>query len=423
MAHAMKHDDELTDEQKTKKKMVEADAKAAFLQPKPAGFGHDLLDGHGPILGNGRLTGKATSVKNGLGCHTMSRHDDVYGKDVNGVGFDLFGESFACDGVQEEDFDGDHVKTWRERMLNGLRVETSVENSFGTVYSGDEPEVARVVMEWKYGTWVKANVVYDEHDEISDDDVDYDGSWFEDERPWLQEEPDMLRSRIMFRTDDEDDLFLKYERKWDSGFKKDGMTFQRLDFREINDGLKAQGFVSNPLYQPGDEKIQGGQPRMVPKGALVGMGGVNRCNPHRGKCECHIPTLKVMRKRMKNWNVSVFSNGKKMYWPKPGKSLEDLYTTNMIKYDGTAYTGPTTTLAILTKADRRKSCRAQAHWGKKVVKNQQPLVMHVAKKQVTSWSAALKKRKTKKTTTTTTTENAEPEQQVPQQQRRQSIVW
>lgn len=429
----MKHDDELTDEQKKKNRMALDDAKAAFLQPKPAGFfGHDLLDGHGPIIGTGRLTGNATSVKNGLGCHPATRHDDVYGKDVNGVGFDLFGESFGCDGVQEEDFDGDHVKSWRERVLNGL-------SGWKTVFSGDGFAPNQNTMEWKNGTWVPVNwndwdvpgAVYDENGEV----VSYNDNWWEYEHGggWIEEEERIRESeleylawrdegdaeldRLRIHHYDDNDYF-EAERKWEASTRKDG--FKKLNFREINDGLKAQGFVNNPLYTKGDHA----QPQMVPKGALVGMGGVKRCNPHRGKCECHIPTLKEMRKRMKNWNVTVFSNGKKMYWPKPGKSMEDLYTANMVKYDGTVYTGPTTTLAILTNADRRNSCRAQANWGKKVVKNQQPLVMHVAKKQVTSWGAALKKRKTKETTTTTTTtENAEPEQQVPQQQRRQSIVW
>jgi hypothetical protein len=408
----------MTEEQLLKKKAA-ADAKNAFIQPKEVGFGHDLYNAHGPIIGSGKDTGKGNSNFTGLGVHPATRHDDVYGKDVNGIGFDLFGESFGDGVIEEEDFDGDHVKTWRERLLNGLESDDPQGlGEPGDLFTEFSPyRISRQqktssetgLLEWDGEGWVDTvedHYAWWEHQ--------YDGSWWMPSGYDLTDEYEQEMTAL-YSNDPWDELYRKFEAEWDSRPERNGIKFIRTNRWEVSERLKEQGFVNNPLYTR-----DGTQPRMVPKGALVTMGGVKRCNPHKGKCECHIPALKEVRKRMKNWTVTKMRNGKKLYQPKPGKTMEDLYTTNMVKHDGTLYTGPTTFLAILTNADRRNSCRAQTKWGKKITKIEKPVF--VQRKQVVSWGAALKKLKSK-TTTTTTTEQPEPEQQVPKQQPRKSFVW
>ena len=83
---------------------VKTNAREAFIQPDNNTwmYKHNPYNGWHPIWGNGPGSGS-------LGIHTAKRHDDVYGKDVNGIGLGPFEPSYGEEQDADENFAGDHA--------------------------------------------------------------------------------------------------------------------------------------------------------------------------------------------------------------------------------------------------------------------------------------------------------------------------
>ena len=296
---------------------AETDAREAFIQADNNTwmYKHNPYNGYHPIWGNGAGSGS-------LGVHTAKRHDDVYGKDVNGIGLGPFEPSYDEEQENDESFAGDHALWWR---------------GFRTGY------VEWQELEYEDDIWVE------EQQYVPDDEV-------QDMR--------MKAWQEAVENDDEDTLWERhYDRTvaldaWEAKYLEQGRIHELerdLDARygegmskyfHLNADLdefkwkvwtpryRRAGMVKNPRWFKGSVQ----EPRHIPAGAVFTKADVRVCLPSKGRCECTKPILQRV---------------KKMPWGG--------YDKNPRGFGGWKH------VVCVTNEDIKKACYKKPWWGKKTV--------------------------------------------------------
>jgi len=312
---------------------------------------HNLYNGYHPIIGGGAGSGV-------MGSHPARRHDDVYGKDVNGIGLSPFEPKFG-EGTQNENTEGDHAVNWRNRLLEGtenldesdgldgwkkVRSGRTKTIRYQCKKTGNWLEKIRHVMKWIY-----------EGDEIVDVQ-----DWDEDDylRYWEHEAiADGLREDMKFQSEaieewdalhetavDEhewDEMYHKAEKRYaERTFVKTlygvQVRLSKTNYREINERAREAGMVRNPRWTKGDTQ----QPYHIPRGALPNKADVRVCFPSKGRCECTKPILQRVRR---------------MPWGGYDKG-------DIAKRHGY---GRWMNLVCTTHSDKKKACYTKKGWGHK----------------------------------------------------------
>ena len=361
---------------------AKTNAREAFIQADNNTWmsKHNPYNGHHPIQGNGAGSGS-------LGIHTAKRHDDVYGKDVNGIGLGPFEPSYGEEQDADENFAGDHALWYK-----GFRT--------GYVEWQDQ--------EYEDDMWVKDA-------EMHDNDVVQDYMRDEAWQVGLAKREEAWQGAV--ENDDEDALWERhYDRTvaatltvWEARYLEEGRIhelerdldarygagmskyfylnadldefkmWRKTNRKEQNRLAREAGMVKNPRWFKGSVQ----EPYHIPAGAVFTKADVRVCLPSKGRCECTKPILQRV---------------KRMPWGG--------YDKNSRGFGGWKH------VVCVTNEDIKKACYKKPWWGKKTVSVIAP---QITRRKI-GWHAP--KPKTPKA------EPQKPEQRVetPVQQRRKRII-
>lgn len=408
-----------TDEQLLK--AARADAIAYFTQSdNDTWWKHNLYNGHHPIIGGGAGSGVN-------GTHPARRNDDVYGKDVNGIGLSPFEPNFG-EGTQNESNEGDYAVKWRCRILDGEEEldQSNGLNDWKKVATGRYEVVQRKCKETGEMLDKRLPVVawrYFGEDIELQDTIDYDDAADEWEYTLnefgetisvklIEDEAETLvwcNTRGMWVTQaerkqhwhDSYDMEKQYEAFEKSWVEKTRPIFnngiemriaKNTNHREINKRAREAGMVRNPRWTKGCLD----QPYHIPRGALLTKANIRVCNPGIGKCECEKPILQRVRRV-------------------PWGGYEKGHKAERYGF------GRWMNLTITTQSDKDKACWRQKWWGMKKAdkKTAIPSISRRKASKAVSWDSVIPgepKANTPKTET-------KPEQRVEVQRQSRVVEW
>lgn len=310
--------------QKMRKSAALIDAKAAFAgnSNNESNAGHNLYNANDPIIGRGSGSGV-------MGSHPAKRHDDVYGKDVNGIGLSPFEPNFG-EGTQNNTTEGDHALAWRDRLFE-------TEEWVGDLGVNDYPEI----WDSEEGEWITQSMM-DERvaNKKFDDENNARIELWEQREIEANEQRENEAAALKTLLDHENKWVTKFRSTYNNGVE---MYFAIIDHRENNKRAREAGMVRNPRWKKGCHD----QPYHIPRGALLSKADIRVCNPHRGKCECTKPILQRVRR---------------MPWGGYDKG-------DIAKRHGF---GRWMNLVCTTHSDKKKACRNQKWWGVKKVQTKIP---------------------------------------------------
>lgn len=408
-----------TDEQLLKK--IRAYALDGFTQSdNDTWWKHNLFNGHHPIIGGGAGSGA-------LGTHPARRHDDVYGKDVNGIGLSPFEPNFG-EGTQNESNEGDYAVKWRCRILDGDEEldQSNGLNDWRKVATGRLQEVQRKckktgkmldkrlpVMAWRYfgddpgsediiagmtaaEEWTYNMNEFGETYKVKRTEHEAGLVWCNIRSMWVTEE-DMAQA-VATEENNWDYIAAEYDRLYDEKTRviyDNGIPMQivkNTNHREINKRAREAGMVRNPRWTKGCID----QPYHIPRGALLTKANIRVCNPGTGKCECEKPILQRVRRV-------------------PWGGYEKGHKAKRYGF------GRWMNLTITTQSDKDKACWRQKWWGMKKAdkKTAIPSISRRKASKAVSWDSVIPgepKANTPKTET-------KPEQRVEVQRQSRVVEW